>query len=83
MIVSENNSIEINVFPNPAMDYVTVEAEDLQQVDILDMTGKTLNRITAEGHSVLLDVSDLKAGVYFISAKTRTTSSFMKPILKM
>ena len=81
--VSENNSIEINVFPNPAMDYVTVEAEDLQQVDILDMTGKTLNRITAEGHSVLLDVSDLKAGVYFISAKTRSTSSFVKPILKM
>jgi hypothetical protein len=79
----ENNSLEINIFPNPTTDYVTVEAEGLQQVEILDITGKTLGRILAKGHSVRIDVSDLKAGVYFISAKTRSTSSFVKPILKM
>ena len=79
----ENNSSEINVFPNPVADFVTVEAEELQYVDIIDMTGKTLNRVAVKGNSIRLDVSDLKAGVYFISAKTRSTSSFMKPILKM
>ena len=81
--VCENDALKISVFPNPATDYVTIEAEGLQQVEILDMTGKTLSNIAAEGRSVHLDVSDLKAGVYFISAKTRTTSSFVKPILKM
>ena len=81
--ISENNSMEINIFPNPTTDYVTVEGKGLQQVDILDMTGKTLGSVFAQGHSVRLDVSDLKAGVYFISAKTRITSSFVKPILKM
>lgn len=79
----ENNSLEINIFPNPTMDYVTVEAEGLQQVEILDITGKILGRVFAKGHSVRIDVSGLKAGVYFISAKTRSTSSFVKPILKM
>ena len=79
----ENNSSEIHVFPNPVADFVTVEAEELQYVEIIDITGKTLNRVVAEGNSIRLDVSDLKAGVYFISAKTRSTSSFVKPILKM
>ena len=82
-VVCENNSSEINVFPNPAADFVMIEAEGLQHVEILDMTGKTLNRVAAEGRSIRLDVSGLKAGVYFISAKTRSTSSFVKPILKM
>ena len=79
----ENNALEITVYPNPATDFVMVETEELQYVEILDMTGKALNRVTAEGHSIRLDVSGLKAGVYFISAKTRSTSSFVKPILKM
>ena len=81
--VFENNSLEIDVFPNPTSDYVIIEAKGLQQVELLDMTGKTLNRVAAEGHSVRLEISDLKAGIYLISAKTRSTSSFVKPILKI
>ena len=81
--LQENSEQEISVFPNPAVDFVTIEADDLQQVELIDLTGKTLSRVAAEGRSVRLDVSGIKAGVYFISAKTRTTSSFVKPILKM
>ena len=79
----ENNDLEISVFPNPATDFVTVEGEGIKFVEVIDMTGKTLNRIAAEGRSVRLDISNLKAGMYYISAKTRSTSSFVKPILKM
>ena len=77
------NQLNISIFPNPATDYVTVEAEDLQCVILTDMNGKTLSSMAAKGNSVRLDVSGLKAGVYFISAKTRSTSSFVKSILKM
>ena len=81
--VAENEISEISVYPNPATDYVTIEAEDLQQVVLMDMTGKTLSSMAAKGNSVHLDVSGLKAGAYIISAKTRSTSSFVKSILKM
>lgn len=77
------NGLNVNVYPNPATDFVTIEADDLQQVILMDMTGKTLSSIAAEGRSVRLDVANLKAGVYLISAKTRSTSSFVKSILKM
>ena len=80
---SENEAVKVSVYPNPASDFVTVEAEELQHVILMDRTGKTLSSIATEGRSVRLDVSDLKAGLYLISAKTRSTSSFVKPILKM
>ena len=79
----ENEAAKICVYPNPTTDFVTVEAEDLQSVTLYDINGKTLSSMAAKGNSVRLDVSDLKAGVYIISAKTRSTSSFVKSILKM
>ncbi len=82
-LVGDNNTIDISIFPNPSSDFVTIEAEDLQQVVLMDMNGKTLSSRAAKGNSVRLDISGLKAGVYLISAKTRTTSSFVKSILKM
>ena len=80
---AENNAVEVSVYPNPTSDFVTIEAKDLQSVTLTDINGKTLGSMAAKGDSIRLDVSNLKAGVYFISAKTRTTSSFVKSILKM
>ena len=80
---SENTTPEIKVYPNPTTDYVTIEAEGLEAVTLTDINGKTLSSVAAKGQSIRIDVSALKAGVYFISAKTRSTSSFVKSILKM
>ena len=81
--VAEGSRVDLTVYPNPATDYINIEAEDLQQVTLTDITGKALSSVAAKGNSVRLDVSGLKAGVYLISAKTRSTSSFVKSILKM
>lgn len=77
------SNLNISIYPNPATDFVNIEAEDLQQVTLMDLTGKTLSSTAAKGNFVRLDVSGLKAGTYLISAKTRSTSSLVKSILKM
>ena len=82
-MAGEKNALEISVFPNPTTDFVTIETEGLQHIILMDQTGKTLSSIATEGSSIRLDISGLKAGVYFILAKTSATSSFVKPILKM
>lgn len=81
--IAENKALDIRVFPNPTSDFITIEGDELQQVVLMDMTGKTLSSSAAKGNSICLDVSELKAGIYLISAKTRSTSSFVKSILKM
>ena len=73
----------INIFPNPATDFVTIEAEGLQSVSLTDLNGKAISSQAAKGNSTQIDVSGLKAGIYLISAKTRSTSSLVKSILKM
>jgi hypothetical protein len=80
---TENAIPEINVYPNPTADMVTVEAEDLLEVVLYDIKGRTLGSTAAKGSKTYIDLSNLKSGVYFISAKTRSTSSFVKSILKM
>lgn len=80
--LNENN-LSINIFPNPTADFVTIEADELQWVEIFDATGRTIKSVPCSGNALQLDLSSLKAGTYFISAKTRSTSSFVKSILKM
>lgn len=82
-LATENNALDLQVFPNPASDFITVESEGLQSVTVTDINGKILNSMTAKDNAILLDISNLNAGVYFISAKTRSTSSLVKSILKM
>ena len=82
MQVEENNR-SISIFPNPTIDLVTIEADDLLQVDVLDINGRTIKSVPCTGNALQLDLSSLRSGTYFISAKTRTTSSFVKSILKM
>lgn len=79
----ENNAMEISVFPNPVTDFVIIEAEEMQYVTVYDMSGKMIKSVPTNENALQLDLTDLKPGVYFISAKTRSTSSFVKPILKM
>ena len=82
-LTEENKDLNISIYPNPTTDFVTVDADELQSVTLTDINGKTLSSMATKDNSIRLDVSDLKAGVYLISAKTRSTSSFVKSILKM
>ena len=81
--ISEDITSNIKVFPNPTSDFVTVEAEGLQHVNVFDKTGRTIKSVSAVGNALRLDLTDLKPDVYHISVKTRSTSSFVKSILKM
>ena len=80
---SEKKQPEISVYPNPATDFVTIEAEGSEEISLIDLNGRILSSVATEGHSVRLDISNLRSDIYFISAKTRSTSSFVKSILKM
>ena len=77
------NGLNVSVYPNPATDFVTIEADDLLNVTIFDVSGRMIKSVPATGNALHLDLTDLKAGTYLISAKTRSTSSFVKSILKM
>ena len=67
---TENNRLDISIFPNPVSEFITIEAEDLQQVALMDMSGKILKRLNTNGNTYRMNLSGLPSGVYIIIANT-------------
>ena len=79
--ISEDTTPSINVFPNPTTDYVTIEAEALQRVELFDLSGRMLKCISTNDSKYQLDLRGLPAGTYFITLSTKNGSG-KKSVIK-
>lgn len=80
--VAENESpIKAQIYPNPTQDYVTIESEDVEYVQVLDLCGREL--FASEVHDALtIDMSEYEAGVYFVKLHSNDSTSVQKIIKK-
>ena len=81
--VDENNiNSEINIFPNPTKDYITVVLKnDIQQnITICDIKGQELinKKITSKINEI--DISNLASGIYYIKITNNKTVEVRKII---
>lgn len=64
---------QISVFPNPAQSIATVSAIQLQQVQLLDVSGALIQTIQSLGdENIDLDITTLSPGSYMIISTTAT-----------
>lgn len=68
--VSENESMNINVYPNPAESLVNVTAEGLKNVELIDMMGRVISRNESSEAMMTIDLSNLTSGIYFLRITT-------------
>ena len=67
------NGSNINVYPNPATDYVVVSGvENGDYVTLTSMTGLVLVQFKAESSTVSIDLSELPNGYYILMNKYRS-----------
>lgn len=69
------------LYPNPATSQLTIEsgASKIENITILDVTGKTINSFTLKSNTI--DVSNLVKGIYFLQVQTKEglfNSKFIK-----
>jgi len=73
-IDSENdlkiNSGQIKVYPNPAIDYVTIESPLKSTILFSNIQGQLIKSLTTNGNKISVDVSALLSGVYVVEVKT-------------
>lgn len=63
--VEENETEKVSVYPNPANDKLFVNAENIQHIDLYNVTGQlVLSTTEAE-----INVSELESGMYFVRVK--------------
>ena len=74
----EENEVAFSIYPNPATDVLTVNAENINNVEVLNILGQVVNT-TNESN---VNVSNLTNGVYFVRVNfldgTTATQKFIK-----
>ena len=71
----------LNVYPNPANDYIIVESDGIKEVEIYDMMGRKLISHKAETSSTI-DVSALSSGIYLVRTIDSDNNITMQKIIK-
>lgn len=67
------NAMELNVYPNPANDKVTIANAEGQKVVILDITGKVVYTIDNASQLQEVNTSDLPVGTYIVRVNSSVT----------
>ena len=69
-IMSLDNSrmLLMKIFPNPAIDFITIESNNIQQIKVVDNTGRTIlhKRLETVSDITKMNVSSLSKGLYLI-----------------
>lgn len=61
-----SNAKATRVFPNPADEWLRIDSDKAQEIEILDLQGRTLVRRVAQNGIGMLDVSTLTNGQYLL-----------------
>ncbi len=68
----------LKIYPNPAVDVLTIEIDNFQDVQLTSIEGKQL--VFATNHKI--DVSDFPKGVYIATVRTTTGNTIQRKIIK-
>lgn len=84
--VDEFDSTAFTLYPNPADSIVTIalknNANTIDRLDVIDSTGKTVWSKSVNQPFVVVDLSSLASGLYFIQLKSGNQKKTMKIIKK-
>ena len=78
--LNENNDI-IKIFPNPTKGNLELSGFGKQTIEIYDVNGQVVFRKEISNDINHLDVRNLANGIYFISTKNSTQSTYQKLII--
>lgn len=69
--VDENNAVNVSIYPNPTDGMVTVEAQSIESVRVMDMMGQTLEmRVCDLSDTVKLNMGGYAPSVYLFEVTT-------------
>lgn len=81
---SESNSLlDFAVYPNPANNMVTIQNKDntiISKVTLVDILGKNIKTSTNNSSEVMMDISNLNTGIYFLEIYSNEIKTIKKII---
>ena len=81
--IAENEAVKASVFPNPATSQVSVGAEDIVRIRLLEANGTVvLENGYEEADFVRLDVGKLHTGIYLLEIVTKQGHSVQRIVIR-
>jgi hypothetical protein len=62
--------IDLKLFPNPAINNITIESPKEAVIEILNIKGQIMKTLAASSNKISVNVSAFPSGVYFVEVKT-------------
>ena len=72
----------VSIYPNPAVNKVTIEAPTGSQIVILDVSGRNIETTTTTTSTFDMDISSYQSGLYFIQTSYNNSAYLQKLIVK-
>ncbi|MEI6767006.1 MAG: right-handed parallel beta-helix repeat-containing protein [Bacteroidota bacterium] len=72
------NNFLIDIYPNPASDFLIIETPKKSSIEIFDIQGQLIKAIENDGIKTTIDVKNFSNGIYCIKAKTDGSVSIAK-----
>ena len=76
-----NISVNTRIYPNPTSNYVMIESEEVDHVQVLDICGRELFATEVRG-AVAIDMTEYEAGVYLVRLHSNGSTSVQKVVKK-
>lgn len=68
--ISENANAQVTIYPNPTNDKVTVVANNIKNVTVVNMLGQKVYESSVNADQTVIDFSQQEAGLYMIRVTT-------------
>ena len=66
---------DLSIFPNPTSSFLTIRSNKLiSPISIYDITGKLVLQNKRNSNEIILDISNLNSGLYFIKSNSQNSS---------
>lgn len=77
-VIADSDKYNVNIYPNPATDFISVDADNIIDVEVYSLTGA----MVAKSNASTVDVSNLATGNYIVKVITENSVATSKLIKK-
>ncbi len=74
-VVSNNNMIDVSVFPNPTLNFINIVYDEIAKYRLTDLSGREIESGYLNG-KLQLDLSNFPSGMYLLSVVSNDGQSF-------
>ena len=75
--IEEENASELTLFPNPANESVTIQGENLGEINIYNVLGQKVDTFFTEESQMVIPTANYQNGIYFIRTGNGLTQRFV------